>query len=253
MHNIACAHSDSPRAAEAYAALCRRYAFVDVEHADVIVVLGGDGFMLSCLHRYVGLGKPLYGMNRGTVGFLMNEYADHALEARLQQAESVCIHPLRMRTRDFRGHQVEALAFNQVALTRLENQAANIEVRIDGKVRLDRLVADGILVATPAGSSAYNFSAHGPIIPIGTPLLALTPISPFRPRRWRGALLPGAAQVQLQVLDPEKRPVRASADSAAVDRVTEAMIIEDLGVNVEILFDPGHSLEERVVREQFTG
>ena len=253
MEHIACAFSDSPRAAKAYAALCRRYTFVDVEHADVIVVLGGDGFMLSCLHRYVGLGKPLYGMNRGTVGFLMNEYADDALSSRLHQAEAVRIHPLRMHVKDTGGHPVEALAFNQVALTRLENQAANIEVRIDGKVRLDRLVADGILVATPAGSSAYNFSAHGPIIPIGTPLLALTPISPFRPRRWRGALLPGAAHVQLRVLDPDKRPVRASADAAAVNRVTEAIVTEDRGLSVEILFDPGHSLEERVVREQFTG
>jgi NAD+ kinase len=229
------------------------HAFCEVDEADIIVVLGGDGFMLSCLHRYLNLGKPIYGMNRGTVGFLMNEYQEDGLAERLADAETVRIHPLRMRAETTVGDFSEALAFNQIALNRMDNQAANLEVRIDGKVRLDRLVADGVLVSTPAGSSAYNFSAHGPIIPIGTPLLALTPISPFRPRRWRGALLPGAAIVEMRVLDPDKRPVRASADSAAVEGVSRVEVAEDRAVSVAMLFDPGHSLEERVIREQFTG
>jgi NAD+ kinase len=250
---IACVHSSAPRAVAGYAALGQHYGFVQVDQADVIVVLGGDGFMLSCLHQYLALGVPLYGMNRGTVGFLMNEYGDTELPERLQSAESIRIHPLRMAVESVGGEMHEALAFNQVALTRFANQAANMQVRIDGKVRLDKLVGDGVLVATPAGSSAYNFSAHGPIIPIGSSLLALTPISPFRPRRWRGALLPGTAKIELVVLDPERRPVHAAADSTAVRDVASATVAEDRSVSVEILFDPGHSLEERVIREQFTG
>ncbi len=239
-------------AAAGYQSLVDRYPFVNVDEANVIVALGGDGFMLHCFHQHMHRDLPIYGMNRGTVGFLMNAFDEERLMQRLEAAEPVHIHPLRMRAMTVDGRVHEALAFNQVALARQVNQTASIEVRIDGTTRLDRLIGDGVLVATPAGSTAYNLSAHGPIIPVGSKLLALTPISPFRPRRWRGALLPSGARIEFRMLDAEKRPVAASADSTEIRNVVEVQVEEDQTISVTSLFDPGHSLEERVIREQFS-
>jgi NAD+ kinase len=243
--------SPIPEAQEALERLTGRYGKVAPESADVIVALGGDGLMLQTLHRFMTTGKPIYGMHRGTVGFLMNEFSADELPERLGKARVTVIHPLLMRAHDEEGETVEFHAFNEVSLFRQTYQAARLRILIDGKERLRELVADGMLLATPAGSTAYNFSAQGPIIPINAPLMALTPISPFRPRRWRGALLPDTAHVRIDVLEPEKRPVAAVADHDEVRAVCSVDIQMDHGISMKMLFDPGHSLDERILREQF--
>jgi NAD+ kinase len=248
---IAFAASEAPVAQTARAALIGRYGDVSEEQADVIVALGGDGFMLGTLHRTQHLDAPVYGMNRGTVGFLMNEYSESDLPDRLAAAEEAVINPLAMRATAADGTVTEALAINEVSLLRMGPQAAKLRITIDGRLRMEELVCDGALVATPAGSTAYNYSAHGPILPIGSDVLALTAIAPFRPRRWRGALLPKSAQVRFDVQEPEKRPVMADADSRSVLDVVRVEIWSEPGVRHRILFDPGHGLEERLIREQF--
>ncbi|MGD9769245.1 MAG: NAD kinase, partial [Pseudolabrys sp.] len=218
---------------------------------DVIVALGGDGLMLQTLHSFMTSDKPIYGMHRGTVGFLMNEYQLDGLHERLDAAQITVIHPLLMRAVVDNGRRAEFHAFNEVSLFRQTYQAARLRILIDGKKRLDELVADGVLLSTPAGSTAYNLSAQGPIIPINASLMALTPISPFRPRRWRGALLPDTAHVRVEVLEPEKRPVAAVADHDEVRSVQAVDIEMDRSISTRMLFDPGHNLDERILREQF--
>ena len=238
-------------AREARERLVKRYGDVTPAQADVIVALGGDGLMLQTLHKFMTSGKPIYGMHRGTVGFLMNEYYPDDLPERLAKASLTVIHPLLMRAHDEDGNSLEFHAFNEVSLFRQTYQAARLRVLVDDEERLPELVADGVLLATPAGSTAYNLSAQGPIIPIHAPLMALTPISPFRPRRWRGALLPDTAHVRVEVLEPEKRPVAAVADHDEVRAVCAVDIQMDHGIAMQMLFDPGHSLDERILREQF--
>ncbi len=249
--HIAFVASDVPEAQRARRRLVRRYGDARPETADVIVALGGDGLMLATLQRFMNSGKPIYGMHRGTVGFLMNEYSEHGLVERLAAAHVSVIHPLLMRARDAAGRAHRHRAINEVSLFRQTYQAARLRVLIDGKERLAELVADGILLATPAGSTAYTLSAQGPIIPIGAPLLALTPISPFRPRRWRGALLPDRAKVTIEVLEAGKRPVAAVADHDEVRLVRSVEISLDHATAMHMLFDPGHSLDERILSEQF--
>ena len=248
---IAFVASPVPEARTALARLARRYGNVPLAKADVVVALGGDGLMLRTLHRLMKSGKPIYGMHRGTVGFLMNDYRDQRLRERLAAAQTTLIHPLVMRARDNRGRLYVHHAINEVSLFRQTSQVSRLAVFVDGAERLSELMADGVLVATPAGSTAYNLSAQGPIIPIDAPLLALTPISPFRPRRWRGALLPDRARVTIRVLDPGRRPVAAVADHTEVRSVREVEIGMDDTISMQMLFDPGHSLDERILREQF--
>jgi NAD+ kinase len=248
---IAFVASPVAEAEEALGRLAQRYGNVPPEQADVIVALGGDGFMLQTLHRFMSAGKPIYGMHRGTVGFLMNEYNEENLRDRLGAARTTVIHPLLMRARATDGSLRDYHAFNEVSLFRQTYQAARLRILIDGKERQAELVADGVLLATPAGSTAYNLSAQGPIIPINAQLMALTPISPFRPRRWHGALLPDSARVRVEVLEADKRPVAAVADHDEVRRVLAVDIQMDHAIGMHMLFDPGHSLDERIVREQF--
>jgi NAD+ kinase len=243
--------SDTEEAETALRRLETRYATVPPERADVIVALGGDGLMLETLHASIPRGTPIYGMNRGTVGFLMNNFDEENLPERLARAERVTLHPLRMAARSLDGKETEALAINEVSLLRQSRQAAHIRIAIDGEVRMEELICDGIMVATPAGSTAYNVSAYGPIVPIGAPLLALTPISAFRPRRWRGALLPNTARVAFEILYPKKRPVSATADFTEVRDVVRIEVREDTGVSLHLLFDPEHNLQKRIIREQF--
>jgi NAD+ kinase len=240
-----------PEARSALARLTRRYGNIAPGKADAVVALGGDGLMLRTLHKLMKSGKPIYGMHRGTIGFLMNEYEEKHLRERLTAAHTTVIHPLVMRARDARGRVHVHHAINEVSLFRQTYQVARLAIQIDGKERLSELMADGVLVATPAGSTAYNLSAQGPIIPINAPLLALTPISPFRPRRWRGALLPDRAHVTIKVIDHIRRPVAAVADHAEVRSVREVEIGMDYAISMQMLFDPGHSLDERILREQF--
>ncbi|HML07083.1 MAG TPA: NAD kinase [Xanthobacteraceae bacterium] len=249
--SIAFVASEAQEAQRARRRLAARYGDVAPEKADVIVALGGDGFMLATLQRFMNSGKPIYGMHRGTVGFLMNEYAEQGLGKRLAAAQVTVIHPLLMRARDDVGRVHRYHAINEVSLYRQIYQAARLRVLVDGKERLRELIADGILLATPAGSTAYNLSVQGPIIPINAPLLALTPISPFRPRRWRGALLPDRARVTIEVLDADRRPVAAVADHNEVRSVRSVDISMDHSIAMHMLFDPGHSLDERILREQF--
>jgi len=248
---IAFVSSRSPDAEEAVRQLTRKYESVDPSEADVIVALGGAGFMLEAIHRNLAHQTPIYGMNRGTVGFLLNAFAENDLLQRLEDAHEAKLRPLHMRVTTDSGVQQDAYGFNEVSLLRQTRQAANIRVSIDGKVRIDTLMCDGCLVATPAGSTAYNLSAHGPILPIGSGVLALTPISAFRPRRWQGAVLRQDANIKLTVLDHYKRPVSAVADAHEVRNVAEVEIRVDPDREVTLLFDPDHNLEERILNEQF--
>lgn len=238
-------------AAEARAALVARYGEVAASQADVVVALGGDGHMLETLRSAIGSGRPIYGMNRGTVGFLMNDYDAEDLPQRIRDAQPVTLYPLRMRATCRDGSVTEGLAINEVSLFRASAQAAKIRITVDGVVRMEELVCDGVLVSTPAGSTAYNLSAHGPIIPLGADILALTPISAFRPRRWRGALLPHSARIQFETIRPEKRPINAVADVMEVRDVVVVEVWEDRSVRLTVLYDPEHNLEERVLMEQF--
>ena len=249
--HIAFVAGQTPEAREACTRLEGRYGNADPMKADVIVALGGDGLMLQTLHKFMKSGKPIYGMHRGTVGFLMNEFSEEKLTERLAAAHITIIHPLVMRARDAQGLTHEHRAINEVSLFRQSAQAAHLRILIDGEERLAELIADGVLVATPAGSTAYNLSAQGAIIPINAPLLALTPISPFRPRRWRGALLPDKAKVTIEVMEAGKRPVAAVADHDEVRSVHSVDIAMDHSISINMLFDPGHSLDERILREQF--
>lgn len=224
----------------------------DPASADVLVALGGDGFMLQTLHRHGGLGKPVYGMKLGTVGFLMNHHRSDALLERLHAAQPAVLRPLEMVAVTESGAIVGSLAYNEVSLLRQTRQAAHLRIELNGQVRLDELISDGVLVATAAGSTAYNFSAHGPILPLGTNVIALTPIAAFRPRRWRGAVLKADTEVRFRVLDPYKRPVSATADSHEVRDVVEVTIRESQDRTVTLLFDPEHNLEERMLAEQFS-
>jgi len=250
--NISFLASSTAEAQAAAETLRARYGHVVQEEADVIVALGGDGFMLSTLHETQNLTAPVYGMNQGTVGFLMNEYAEDGLADRLQAAEPAIVHPLHMRATCANGELRDALAINEVSLLRSGPQAAKLRISVDGRVRMDELVCDGALVCTPAGSTAYNYSAHGPILPIEADILALTAMAAFRPRRWRGALLPMDASIQFDVLEADKRPVAAVADSTEVRDVIRVDIRSEPSVMHTLLFDPGHGLEERLISEQFT-
>ncbi len=243
--------ANSPEAQNARARLVGRYGDVHSDEADVVVALGGDGLMLQTLHRFLGRNIPIYGMNRGSVGFLMNEYRETGLRKRLAAAQSSILHPVIMIAENRDGETATAHAINEVSLLRQTAQAAKLRVYVDGHVRLDELVADGVLVATPAGSTAYNLSANGPILPLGAPLMALTPISAFRPRRWRGALLSDKAEVRIEVLEADKRPVAAVADHYEIRDVVKVRVATDHFVGLHLLHDPGHSMEERILREQF--
>ena len=249
---IAFLASDTALSQEAKARLEARYGAHAPPDADVIVALGGDGFMLQTMHATQALGLSVYGMNRGTVGFLMNAYAEDDLIDRLAHAEAAVINPLHMRATTAEGKIVEALAINEVSLLRAGPQAAKLRILVDGRLRMEELVCDGALLCTPAGSTAYNYSAHGPILPIGADVLALTAVAAFRPRRWRGALLPKTAVVRFEVIEPDKRPVMADADSRSVANVVSVEIRSEPDIAHRILFDPGHGLDERLLREQFT-
>lgn len=228
-----------------------RYHGVEPEEAQIIVALGGDGLMLQTLHRFMGTGVPIYGMHRGSVGFLMNEYREDKLPERVANAKLSIIHPLKMVAENIEGETHQALAINEVHLYRQTAQSARLSIAVDGKERLSELICDGVLVATPAGSTAYNLSVGGPILPLKAHLLALTPISPFRPRRWRGALLSNKAQVKITVLEAFKRPMSAVADTADFRNVLSVFVHEERGIELKLLFDPGHALEERILAEQF--
>jgi len=248
---IAFVASSTPEARDACAVLQKHYGSANPAEADVIVALGGDGLMLQTLHTFMNSGKPIYGMHRGTVGFLMNEFVVDGLIERIAAAHATIIHPLVMQARDVHGQNHERRAINEVSLFRQSAQAAHLRILVDGQERLAELVADGVLVATPAGSTAYNLSVQGTIIPIHAPLLALTAISPFRPRRWRGALLPDKAKVTIEIQEAEKRPVAAVADNDEVRSVRSVDISMDHSISLNMLFDPGHNLDERILREQF--
>lgn len=243
--------SSAPDAELALQRLRRFYGECEPEHADVIVALGGDGMMLQTLHRFLGTGKPIYGMNRGSVGFLMNEFREDDLLEHIRAAIRSIVHPLNMLVTDGQGAKTRARAFNEVSLLRQTHQAAKLEITVDDTVRLPELIADGLLLATPTGSTAYNLSANGPILPLSAPLMALTPISAFRPRRWRGALLPDRVRVGLRVLEADKRPVSAVADHVEIRDARAIEIEMDHGVTLVMLHDPGHGLDERILREQF--
>jgi NAD+ kinase len=248
---IAFIASGAAEARTAQARLGAAYKAVAPEKADVIVALGGDGFMLQTLHAFMNSGKPIYGMNCGSVGFLMNEFHEDRLAERLAAAVETKVHPLAMTARDARGKTHKAYAINEVSLLRQSYQAAKLRIVIDGKVRLEELICDGLIVATPAGSTAYNLSAHGPILPIYAPLLAITPISAFRPRTWRGALLPDHVEVRIDMLEAKKRPVNAVADNIEFKSVVEVTVAEDKKAESLILFDQDHSWDERILSEQF--
>ena len=252
---IACVADSSPKAQAALKEISKRFDIVELTRrrmgAQVIVVLGGDGFMLQTLHEYMKMKLPFYGINCGSVGFLMNQNSLDDLPERLAQSRPSTLYPLHMYAKRTKGKITQALAFNEVSMFRQGRQAAKIRVSIDHVVRLKELICDGILVATPAGSTAYNFSAGGPIIPLGANVMALTPLVPFRPRRWRGALLPNTAFVVIEVLEGDKRPVAAVADHYEVRDVRRVEVLSDRTISMRMLFDPGHSLEERILSEQF--
>jgi NAD+ kinase len=248
---IAFVASEVPEATAAQSALIKRYGETDPAQADVIVALGGDGFMLQTLHRFINDKIPIYGMNRGSVGFLMNDYREEELLERLAAAETSRIHPLAMIATDANGKAHKSLAINEISLFRQRYQAAKLRVAIDEKVRLEELICDGILVSTPAGSTAYNLSAHGPILPIKSALLAITPISPFRPRRWRRAIVPSKVRMTITVLEPDKRPVSAVADHFETRNVIKVDVEQARAIELFMMFDREHGLEERVLAEQF--
>ena len=249
-HKLHFVASPVPEGQAALSNLRQQYTDAGPDEADIVVALGGDGFMLQTLHAFLERGKPIYGMNLGTVGFLMNEYNEANLTERLAGAEPATVHPLRMRATAAAG-SVDGLAFNEVSLLRQTRQATKLRIVVDGKVRISELICDGVLVATPVGSTAYNLSAHGPILPIDSALLALTPISAFRPRRWRGALLPHRAKVRFEALETEKRPVSAVADGLEVRDIVSVDVAEDRSVGMIMLFDAGRNLDERILTEQF--
>ncbi len=248
---IACIPSSSPKAVGARDELAANYSFFAPEEADVIVALGGDGHLLHCLHETASSNIPIYGMNRGTVGFLLNAFDADDLEQRIAVAEEVVLHPLLLKATTRDGARVEAIAFNEVSLIRHGLQSANLRLVIDGDLRLGKLVCDGVLIATPAGSTAYNFSARGPILPLGANLLSLVPVSPFRPRRWTGALLPNTAVIQIENLDPDKRPLGVAADSREYTDVVMLTVRQVQDRGRRLLFDPGRSLRDRIFGEQF--
>jgi NAD+ kinase len=243
--------ADTAEALGAQARLVARWGQHAPEDADVIVALGGDGFLLETLHRCVGRQRPVFGMNCGSVGFLLNDFREDDLPHRVAAARTVVLHPLRMRATTVDGTEHEALGINDVSLLRQTRQAAKLQITVDGVVRMPELICDGAIVSTPAGSTAYNLSAHGPIIPLAAGILALTPISAFRPRRWRGALLPHRATIVFDILEVAKRPVSAVADSTEVRDVAQVEIAENRAVSLALLFDPGKTLEERILKEQF--
>jgi NAD+ kinase len=248
---IAFIASNTEEARQAQTRLNKLYRGVPPDQAGIVVALGGDGFMLQTLHAFMNTGQPIYGMNYGSVGFLMNEYREDSLHERLAAAVETSIRPLAMEATSAGGDRHRAFAINEVSLLRQSYQAAKLRISIDGKIRLAELIADGVLVATPAGSTAYNLSAHGPILPIYAPLLALTPLSAFRPRTWRGALLPDHVQVRIEVLEHDKRPVNAVADNVEFKSVVEVKVAQDRNARSLILFDPDHSWDERILSEQF--
>ncbi len=243
--------SPAREAQDAFKRLTKRYGGADPEGADIVIALGGDGVMLQTLHRFMGTGTPIYGMHRGSIGFLMNEYHEAKLLERVANAKLSVLHPLKMVAENVEGETLQALAINEVHLFRQTAQSARLSIAVDGKERLSDLLCDGVLVATPAGSTAYNLSVGGPILPLRAHLLALTPISPFRPRRWRGALLPNKARVRIGVLESDKRPVSAVADHSEFRNVVSVSVREERGIGLKLLFDPGHALEERILAEQF--
>jgi NAD+ kinase len=248
---IAFLASQADDAQDALAAMVARYGQQAPEDADVLCALGGDGFMLQTLHRHGALGKPVFGMKHGGVGFLMNQHREDDLLARIESAEPAVLRPLEMVAQTESGSSTGSLAYNEVSLLRQTRQAAHLAIELNGQTRLEELVCDGVMLATPAGSTAYNYSAHGPILPLGSSVIALTPIAAFRPRRWRGALLKADTEVRFRVLDPYKRPVSATADSHEVRDVVEVTIRESRDRTVTLLFDPEHNLEERILSEQF--
>jgi NAD+ kinase len=251
--HIAFTAAPTDLAQESLRRLAARYGNAAVGQADAVVCLGGDGFMLETLHALLGVIEvPVYGMNCGSVGFLMNAYNEDDIPSRLAEAQAAVLHPLRMHAVTMTGAVEEALALNEVSLLRQLRQAGKIRIRIDGRVRLQELICDGVLISTPAGSTAYNLSAHGPIVPLSANLLPLTPISAFRPRRWRGALLPSTSDVLFEILEPKKRPVAAVADFTEVRDVASVAVSEDRSVRVRVLFDPDQGLSERIIAEQFT-
>ncbi len=243
--------SGTPDAQEAAAALRKTYGDTPPEQADAIVALGGDGLMLQTLHRFMGSGTPIYGMNKGSVGFLMNEFQADGLFERLEAAQRSIVHPLLMAAVDVAGRTHKARAINEVSMLRQTYQAAKLRISVDGKVQLDELIADGVLIATPTGSTAYNLSVNGPILPLNTSLLALTPISAFRPRRWHGALLPDHARITIEVIEPDRRPVSAVADHTEFRDVAQVDVSMDRTIELVMLHDPDHSLDQRILREQF--
>ncbi len=249
--NLALVASPAPEAVAGAALLQSRYNWVAVAEADIIVALGGDGFMLQTLHTQIDKPVPIYGMNRGTVGFLMNEFEVDALYERLTLAEKFTLNPLKMIAVTATGETIVSPAFNEVSLLRETRQVAKLEITIDGKLRMPELMADGVLVATPAGSTAYNLSADGPILPLESDMLALTPISPFRPRRWRGALLPKSSRIAFRILEHGKRPVSVVADQLEVRDVVSVMVETNPALGLHLLFDPGQTLAERILAEQF--
>ena len=251
LNKVAFVASETPDAQDAAASLSRTYGNARPEDADVIVALGGDGLMLQTLHRQMRTAKPIYGMNKGSVGFLMNEFREDGLFERLEAAQRSVVHPLLMQARDIEGRTHTARAINEVSMLRQTYQAAKLMITVDGQVRLAELIADGVLIATPAGSTAYNLSVNGPILPLNAPLLALTPISAFRPRRWRGALLPERAKISIAVIEPERRPVSAVADHTEFRAVAKVDVSMDQSIDLVMLHDRDHSLDERILREQF--
>ena len=248
---IAFVASSTPEAQEAEAALRAHYSSADPDEADVVVALGGDGLMLQTLHRFMGTGKPIYGMNKGSVGFLMNEFHDKDLMTRLARAERSVVHPLLMEAVDVKGTKHTARAINEVSMLRQTYQAAKLKISVDRKVQMAELIADGVLIATPTGSTAYNLSVNGPILPLNASLLALTPISAFRPRRWHGALLPDHACITIDVIEPDRRPVSAVADHTEFRDIAQVDVSMDRTIDLVMLHDPDHGLDQRILREQF--